>query len=383
MAEAKIAGQGRKRPQYDILTDNLLLDPLNPRLPNEVKGKGQDQLLAVLKRDFDLEELAYSISENGYFDEEPLVAIPIDLPKKFTEKSYDELLVDQEYADYINAADTKFYVAEGNRRLSTIKILLSSKLRTTLRAKWPEISEQVEYDISILPVIVYPTRKEVLPYLGVRHITGVVRWEPYAKAVYIADMIKQGYDIDTIQRIIGDRTNNAKKTYLSYRIVEQAQDMLDLDTDEAKSSFSLLTLAIGQANVKAFIGLPTHLEKTNFEQPIPTEKLENLKFLFRWLFGNEEELPVLKDSRDITNFLSPVLANEDSIVYLTETGDLKEAYERSDGEEMSVVKKLRSAKSALQKSAALISTHQSDAIRKLVDECSKSLKSIQKLLGVK
>ncbi len=381
MAEVKIAGQGRKRPQYDILTDNLLLDPLNPRLPNEVKGKNQDQLLAVLKRDFDLEELAYSISENGYFDEEPLVAIPVDLPKKFAKKSYDELLIDEDYADFINHSDTKFYVAEGNRRLSTIKILLSAKLRTALRAKWPELSEAVEYDISILPVIVYPTRKEVLPYLGVRHITGVVRWEPYAKAVYIADMIKQDYDIDTIQRIIGDRANNAKKTYLSYRIVEQAQDMLDLDTDDAKGSFSLLTLAIGQANVKAYIGLPTQLDKTNFEQPVPTEKIENLRRLFKWLFGNEEEPAALKDSRDITNFLSPVLANEESTDYLVDTGDLREAYERSDGEEMSLVKKLRAAKSALQKSAALISTHQSDAIRKLVDECAKSLKSIQKIIS--
>jgi len=53
----------------------LFLDPQNPRLPIEVQGRNEEDIACALYRFFDIEELAYSMAENGYFDEEPLVAI--------------------------------------------------------------------------------------------------------------------------------------------------------------------------------------------------------------------------------------------------------------------------------------------------------------------
>ncbi|GAB3309340.1 hypothetical protein GCM10027511_21820 [Hymenobacter humi] len=327
-----------------------------------------------------MDELAYSISGNGYFDEEPLVAIPIALPKKFETKKYEELIDNKEYVDFISDTKTQFYVAEGNRRLSTIKILLSSKLRSTLRVKWPELSEKVEFDISILPAIIYPTRREVLPYLGVRHITGIVKWEAYEKADYVDSMVKQGYTIEQIQGIVGDRTNNIRKIYQSYKIVEEAQDELGMDATEAKDSFSLLTLAIGQGSIKTYLGLPKKLEDTDFDQPVPVEKQENLRNLMGWLFGDENKLPVLKESRDITNYLSPVLTSEAATEHLLLTGDLQEAYDMSSGEELLLAKKLTQAKRALGYSLKLISGNKSETVVKLVNDCEQAVKDIKKLL---
>jgi hypothetical protein len=62
----------RRTPLY-IPVSRLFLDPENPRLPKEAQGKSEGELLEVLFRRFNLEELAYSMAENGYFDEEPLV----------------------------------------------------------------------------------------------------------------------------------------------------------------------------------------------------------------------------------------------------------------------------------------------------------------------
>lgn len=382
MAKTKpLPGRGRKRPQFNIPTVSLLLDPLNPRLPRDAKGKKQEEILVILKRDFDLDELALSIAANGYFDEEPMVAIPVDLPKIFENKSNEELQADGDYRAFLEQESTFFHVVEGNRRLSTIKLLLSSQERAKLKIRnWPDLSDEAEEDISTLPVIVYPTRKEVLPYLGVRHITGILKWEPYAKAVYIADMIDQGYLIDEVQKQVGDRSNNVKRNYLSYKIIEEAEKVIGLDTDGAKGNFSLMTLATGLGSIKTHLGLPTHYEKTNFDQPVPEDKLGNLKEVIGWIFGEGDKLPVIKDSRDITDYLTPVLANAESLAYLRETGDLLEAYERSGGEENLIIKKLGQAKRALKGAVGLVSSNKSTAVRKLLDECEQSIKDMRKLL---
>ena len=65
-----LAGAGRKRPQLNIPVELLNLDQDNPRLARDGKGSTQLDLLSTLYSDFDIDEIAYSMSENGYFDEE-------------------------------------------------------------------------------------------------------------------------------------------------------------------------------------------------------------------------------------------------------------------------------------------------------------------------
>ena len=199
MTASKAAGIGRKKPQLDIPISRLELDPKNPRLSEEAQGSSQDELVTHLFDNFDLDEIAESMAKNGYFDEEPLVVIPKRLPKKLQQREYRESAEGvKEYKIFIEDEKTEFVVAEGNRRLATAKLLHDSDLRSRLKRgkSWPIPTTEVLNDISNLPAIIYAERVDVLPYLGVRHITGNKKWDSYAKARYIAEMIQSGKSVE-------------------------------------------------------------------------------------------------------------------------------------------------------------------------------------------
>jgi hypothetical protein len=381
----KISGIGRKRPQLNIDVNNLHLDPLNPRLPEDIQGEKEEEICRALYRFFDIEELAFSMAENGYFDEEPLVAIPLNLPAKFEGLDYILLSESKEYEDFIKDSDTQFVVVEGNRRLSTIKLLLSDELRNKFKIRsFPVISDEVKDDITVLPVIIYPNRTEVLPYLGVRHISGIKKWEPYAKARYVAKMVENGLTIDDIQKQVGDRNNSARKIYLCYQLIEVAKYEFDLDTNKAENFFSYLMLASGQGSIKDYLGIEKRLQDINLNKPIPDEKLQHLKNIFSWLFGEgKERLPVIKESRDITEKLSPVLKNPIATQFLLDTRDLSEAYERSDGEEDLLKKYLVKANSLLSKSLGFINRSNLESINDDILRLQETIENINTLIKSK
>lgn len=378
----EIPGRGRKRPQVDVPADRIELDAANPRFPKDLRDKGQIEVIAILRRYFSLDELAYSMAENGYFDEEPLVTIPIDLPPKFAEQDSLSLIQNSDYIDYL-VNEARFTVVEGNRRLATVKLLLSDELRAQLRIRgWPSISEEVREDLSMLPVIVYNDRNEVLRYMGVRHIAGIKKWESFAKALYIAEMVEGGVDIDEVQKHVGDRSDSVRKLYLAYRLVDIAETELSLATEKAKDYFSYLILALGQRPVKDFLGLPHRWTETNFKEPLPNDRVDNLELLFSWLFGeNKDKLAIIKESRDITTYLTPVLRSEEATEHLKLTRDLQDAYDRSDGEKLLLLKNLRKARKSLSSSLALITKYKSeDEVKQEIEYCQDVLNDILKLM---
>jgi hypothetical protein len=379
--EQEISGRGRKRPLVDVPVERLELDPENPRLPMDFREKEQSEILAIFKQYFDLDELAYSMSENGYFDEEPLVAVPINLPTKFANSDSLSLINDGEYIDFITNS-ARFIVVEGNRRLATVKLLLSDELRGRLKIRgWPRISEAVIQDLSILPVIVYSDRAEVLSYMGVRHITGIKKWESFSKALYIAEMIDENIEINEIQRKVGDQTGSVRKLYLAYRLVEIAESELSLATGRPKEFFSYLILALGQKPVKNFLGLPNKWTEINFEEPIPSDHMDNLTYLFSWLFGEKDKPQVVKESRDITNYLSPILKSEEATKNLILTRDLQDSYDRSDGERLLLLRNLRKAVRNLSNSLALITNYKTDdEVKQEIAYCQDILADILKLI---
>jgi len=384
------AGLGRKRPLRNVAIGRLHLDPANPRLPEDVQGAKEPELMQHLYEHFDLEEIAAPMAQNGYFDEEPLVAVPNDLPKKLQPKSGQS--PSKEYLAYLDKAE--FTVVEGNRRLATARILREPSIRQKLRVRgWPDISAEVREDLDELPVIIYPTRKEVLPYLGVRHITGNKKWDSYAKARYIAKMLDEGNTVDDIVREVGDRSQGVLRNAVSYYILQQARTELDWDIKRAKEDFSYMLLAIGQRNIKIFLGwtksaknadkikvLP--LEEVSLDEPIPETHLKNLRDFLSWIYGEGSKvLPVIKESRDITNYLAHVVASKSAIEYLRTTRDLREAYELSDGEETMVRKLLGTANTKLEKALGVIHRHKTAEVISEAEKCAitagRVLKTVQ------
>lgn len=384
IVNTQLPGRGRKRPLLDIPVERLDLDPSNPRLPKDLRDKGQTEILSILKRYFDLDELAYSMAENGYFDEEPLVAIPVDIPSKFKKQGPLQLSRDVSYLSYLQDNATRLTVVEGNRRLATVKLLLDSDLRMKLGIRgWPSISAEVIEDLQVLPVIIYSSRQEVLRYMGVRHITGIKKWESFSKAIYVSEMVDGGNEISEIQQQVGDRSNSVRKLYLSYRLIDIAETELLMETAKAKEYFSYLILAIGQRAVKDFLGIPNRLTEANFNEPILPDKEENLKYLISWLFGEgKEKPPVVRESRDITNLLAHVLRSKEATEYLISTRSLTDAYDRSEGEKLLLLGNLKRASKNLSTSLGLITKYKTaEDVKQEIKSCQEILNDISKLIG--
>lgn len=377
MAVSKIPGYGRKRPQLDMPIARLHLDSENPRLPEELHGKVEQDLLIRLHKEFFLDELADSMAQNGYFDEEPLVAIPQKLPVALEGCNPS----DEKFLSFIKTESTEFTVVEGNRRLATVKLLLDSALQQQLKIKtWPKVSNEVAEDLAELPVILYTTRNEVVPYLGVRHIVGIQKWDSYAKARYIAKLIGDGQSLKDVEELIGDKQAAVRKSYLSYKLIQQAEEEFEIDTNKAKDSFSLLILALGQGNIKTFLGLPRKLTDINVQEPVRREKLPNLKNLLSWVFGDEKYSPVIKESRGITGYLSHVVASPEAVSFLEKSRDLEAAYDRTDGEEKMVIKYLATANAKLENVLGIAHRNKTSEVISEAERCNDTTEQLLKTL---
>jgi len=365
----------RKHPQIDISIDRLNLDTDNPRLPADTQGKGETELLRTLHRGFNLGELINSMLQNGYFEEEPLVVIPKKLSKKLSSNKTSK----KEFEEFIKNEKTTFTVVEGNRRLAAAKIITSPEIRNSLKIKnWTEPSTAILDDINVLPAIVYCTRDEVVPYLGVRHIVGIQKWDSYAKARYIAKLVDEGKKLKDVENQIGDSQGSARKNYISYKLVQQSKDEFEYNTENAEEHFSLLILAIGQGKIKRYLGLPTRIKDTDPEAPVPKEKVDNLNNLMSWLYGDERDPPVIKESRDITNYLTYVVESPNALKHLEKTRELVEAYDLSDGEEKMVLRYLAKANDQLKTVLGIVHLHKTEDVKEEAEKCHKTSQQILK-----
>src|SRR5205809_8054357 len=129
--------------KHELLTlkpvpvERLLLDPENPRLEGIAKSTEQNELIRAMWREMAVSEVAISIAENGYFEEEPLFVIP---------------------APSVNRKE-RYYVVEGNRRLTAVKLLVDADLRSRIKATdLPPINAKRRTELQELPVSVYKKR---------------------------------------------------------------------------------------------------------------------------------------------------------------------------------------------------------------------------------
>src|SRR5688572_19331819 len=58
--------------------DELVLDPQNPRLPEELQGRPQSEIFDYFYDKGVLEELVESMLDNGFFEHEPIIALKPD-----------------------------------------------------------------------------------------------------------------------------------------------------------------------------------------------------------------------------------------------------------------------------------------------------------------
>jgi hypothetical protein len=77
MSHLRVPDQKPQKMEIRLLpVQDLLLDPENPRLEAVTSTTNQTELIKAMWREMAVDEVALSIAENGFFEEEPLFVIP-------------------------------------------------------------------------------------------------------------------------------------------------------------------------------------------------------------------------------------------------------------------------------------------------------------------
>lgn len=295
----------------EIAISDLCLDPRNPRFGSDKEeDEPQEDVLKRIVDNFSIEDVLSSISVNGFFKSEPLICFSGEGKYK-----------------------GKYIVAEGNRRLAAC-IILSGDPRAKAFSKRTEAYKSIweahgRKRFNPVPVIVYDKHeqeKELLSFLGVRHIAGSQKWDSYAKAAWVAEVIESAQlSIQDVVSMIGDSAGTASRLLEGYYIVQQLQraglfepnnSMRKGRGSSAQFPFSWVYTLIGYTSVREYLQLDefTHPNKN----PLKDESLQDAANLFDAMFGNSAsgKVPQLSDSREIGE-LAKIVANKNTAEQLS------------------------------------------------------------------
>jgi hypothetical protein len=288
-----------------IPVDQLLLDPDNPRLPEELKGASQPRILDYLYDNAVLEELARSYLNNGFFQHEHLIVTP---------------------------HNGDFVALEGNRRLAALKIVLQdddaeeAELRFALE---DEVGDELpESLLEPLPVFVVDDREEVRKYLGFRHIGGIKTWSAEAKARYLADevdLVREGENpfLDVARRV-GSNVQGVRHAFIAISVLRHARDEFGLQVSRIQHRrFGVWVRAMNSPDLRTYIGLG--------DPRTYTEVLEDLRNLDKKTLAEVlgdlvpakgRKKALVADSRDVTTY-AQALHNEQARRALREYEDFE------------------------------------------------------------
>lgn len=261
--------------------DDLLFDAQNPRLPNAIDGSNESEVINWMLENENVIELMASIAEKGFFEADPLLVSPSNHPGKYV-------------------------VIEGNRRLTSVKLLRNPSLATSRKNAIQEIIDEAKAldTINELPTIEFPNSEDIQAYLGYRHITGVQPWDSLAKAKYLKRILRSLKETDpqlqyrSLAKIIGSRADHVKLLLTGLKVYEKIEEQGFFgikDLDEKSIKFGVLYTAINNPSISYFIGLDM-----DEKEPLENIKEEQLEQLTRWMFErNENGFTRLGESRNL------------------------------------------------------------------------------------
>lgn len=342
--------------------DQLRLDPQNPRLGAEKIAKkfDQDSLLDAM-RDWELEELAESFLESGFFVQEALLVV-------------------REKLD----GESSLVVVEGNRRLAALLYLERASAGKPVNAKWRELLGRRKIKPELfkkIPYLLADDRKDVRGYLGFRHVSGIKEWDPPEKAAFIAKMIEEdNLSYEQVMRRIGSKTETVRRNYIAYRTLQQmkAHDEL-IDVARVEERFSVLFLSLRTHGTQDYLDIDINASPEEARRgPVPKSRLDALVHFSKWLFGREENgvvtETIVRDSRQMDRF-DKVLANAKARQYLerTTTPDLDVAYRMAGGEEYEIFNELEEAVGHLRGVLGIIHEHRrSSRVEAAVEKAARA-----------
>lgn len=270
----------------DLPVAELLLDPENPRLPEELQGADQSDLLSYLNNEAVLDELVRSLNDNGFFEHEPLIAYE-----------------DEELEGFV--------VLEGNRRLAALKIILGAPeardqgFEPVLEAP---PSKQRLRGLREVPVYVVEDRDEVHRYLGFRHIGGIKTWSAEAKARYLLQESEKAAERGAsnpfllVARRVGSNSQGVRNSYTALALLRHARDEFGIPvTYVTQKRFGVWLRCMTATDVRRYIGLNGAKSYEAVREDILEADGDHLREVLGDLQPEQgERRPLLNDSRDVT-----------------------------------------------------------------------------------
>lgn len=332
--------------------DELYVDPLNPRLGRDNKGKDVSQARVLeLMKDWTLDELAVSFLDSGGF------------------WTHEALLVTKEKL----YGKEHLVIIEGNRRYAALKYLYDAIKGKPASSKWEKIARGAKPPKDLfekIPYIYVDSREEIESFLGFRHVTGIKEWKPAEKAEFIARLIDdRSLTYEQVRRKIGSKTQTVRQNYISYRLQLQIEDSFQtIPKENFEERFSVMYLSLRAKGVQKYLQIDILAEPKKARKPVPTRHLKALGNFALWLFGDDNRLPLFTDSRQVDNF-GKILESREAIEYLerTESPKFEVAHQLAGGDEPEIAKLLEKAADNIELSLTRVHLYKkSKDIRKAV-----------------
>lgn len=282
----------------------LLLDPLNPRLPEELQGRSQPEILEYLATNAGLDELARSYINNGFFQHEHLIVAP---------------------------ENDMYVVLEGNRRLAALKVLLEdddAQEADLAFALDEQLTSNDRQGLLELPVFVVESREDVRKYLGFRHIGGIKTWSSEAKARYLADEVERVKGVESpfldVARRVGSNVQGVRHAYIAISTLRRAREEFGIDTSVIQHRrFGVWVRAMNSPDLRDYIGLG---DPRTYQQAVAAldglERDELQEVLTDLTPTKGRTRPLLVDSRDVTVY-AQALQNTQAHAALREYEDFE------------------------------------------------------------
>lgn len=320
----------------------LHLDPKNPRF-GEMAGrfKTEAEILDFIVEQFSVQDVLSSIAVNGYFNSEPI-------------------LVKNEGGSLI--------VAEGNRRLAACLILAGDPRAENQERRAEQFrkihEEHGSKPFDPIPTITFETAaeiKELLPYLGVRHIAGAQEWDSFAKASWVAQAIEsQGLELNDVIGMIGDETRLATRMLAGFYVTKQVVDEGAFNPEESQKRgtksnpqfpFSWVYTALGNRAIAEYVGMPDR--SALGKNPLSKDGVERAGQLFTWMFGQKDVPPAIGESREIGD-LARVVGSKETLRLLRNGATVKAALKKTRPPATQLADSLQEAHDALTEVPPLI-----------------------------
>ncbi len=313
-----------------IPLEKLKLDNKNPRLPSNFNNKSENDIIEWMLEDESIIELMLAIGQHDFFVGEALLVV----------KNGDN-----------------FTVVEGNRRLTSLKLLSNPSLATIRVNKVKQVLEETTKRPKSIPCIVFDRKEQIMQYLGYRHVTGIKSWSVASKAKYLYSLLptleSEGIKSQSIElaKKIGSRSDYVKKLLVGYKVYEIIKDNNFYkipQLNETTFHFNYITASLQHSNIREFIGIDEISNIDDLENLGIDEK--QLSVLIDWFFrkNDQNRSRVLGDNNNLTK-LNNILSNPEITEKFKNGLSLEESDDLINISENSFTQGLRKSLSELKK----------------------------------